>query len=187
VSTFVFGGIRSRGTRGPASEIASSTDTAFHPVQIGMFAQSFQNLLLAGVLCLLLGVSPAAAQWENIGTVEGPEGGKMTLTKSPHSVAEGLSVRAVGVAAPDTTRWALSLIGAAPEDTISISYEGESVPILGVDRPSDGIGPTKVFVSQETFLTMAETTAVRLRVGDRTAPLPAQLRREMKQIFDRVT
>jgi len=151
-----------------------------------MFTRAFTGFVLASVF-LLVGVSPAAAQWENIGTVEGADGEKMTLTKSPHRVAEGLSVRAVSAAAPDTTRWALSLIGAAPEDTISIVYEGERLPILNVDRPSDGFGPTKVFISQETFLTMAETKAVTLQVGERTAALPDQLRREMKRIFELVS
>jgi hypothetical protein len=43
-----------------------------------------------------------------------------------------------------------------------------------------------VFVSKETFLTMAETAAVRLRVGDVTTGLPPDLRREMEEVFERV-
>jgi len=151
-----------------------------------MFVRALTVVFLASVFSLLFGAPPAEAQWENIGTVEGPYGQKITLTKSPHSVAEGLSARVMGVVDSDTTRWALSLIGAAPEDTIALVYENESLPIKSIQRPSDGIGPTKVFVSQETFLTMAETSTVRLRVGDQTAPLPAQLRREMTQIRKRV-
>jgi hypothetical protein len=135
----------------------------------------------------LLGSLPASAQWNNIETVEGTYGKKMTLTKTPHSVAEGLSVRALGITSPDTTQWALSLIGTAPEDKIVLVYGDETLPIRDIKRPSDGVGPTRVFVSKETFLTVAETGSVKLRVGDRTAPLPAQLRREMKQIFKQVS
>jgi len=141
--------------------------------------------LLGGVLLVLSGVGPAAAQWENIETVEGAYGERITLTKQPHSLAEGLSARALGIAATDTTKWALGLIGAAPEDEISIVYGDEPLPILEVQRPSDGIGPTRVYVSREAFLTMAETEAVMLRVGETEGPLPAQLRREMEEIFKR--
>jgi hypothetical protein len=142
--------------------------------------------LLLAVLGLLVTV-PVQAQSGNITTVEGARGEKMTITAQPHSVAEGLSVRAMGIAAPDTTRWALSLIGADPEADISLSYGGESLPIENVSRPEDGVGPTEVYVSQETFLTMAETGTVTLTVGGTTRSLPEQLRREMKKIFEQVT
>lgn len=145
------------------------------------------GILFASALLLLVSSVPAVAQWENIETVEGPYGENTTLTEQPHSLGEGLSVRALGIAGTDTTRWALSLIGAAPEDTISLVYESESLPIKAIDRPSGGVGPIKVFVSPETFLTMAESGAVSLRVGKRTVSLPAQLRKEMKKIFERVT
>jgi hypothetical protein len=57
-----------------------------------------------------------------------------------------------------------------------------------VNPPADGgVGPVRVYVSQQTFLTMAETGGVTLTVGDVTAPLPEQLRREMRQIFERVS
>lgn len=147
----------------------------------------FSTGLLVSAFLLLLSTSSAAAQWENIETVEGPYGEETTLTKTPHRLADGLSVRALGIASSDTTQWAISLIGGAPSDTISLAYGDESLSILNVDRPSEGVGPTKIFVSQETFLTMAESAAVMLRVGDRTVSLPAQLRREMKKIFEKVT
>jgi len=121
----------------------------------------------------------------NVDTVEGPRGDETTLTAQPHSVADGLSVRAMGIAAPDTTRWALSLIGAAPDDEIALRYGTESLPLLSVQRPDDGVGPTRVYVSQQAFLTMAEASTVTLRVGARSASLPASLRREMKAIFER--
>lgn len=121
----------------------------------------------------------------NVDTVEGPRGDETTLTAQPHEVADGLSVRAMGIAASDTTRWALSLIGAAPDDEIALRYGTESLPLLSVQRPDDGVGPTRVYVSQQVFLTMAETSPVTLRVGSTSAVLPEQLRREMAHIFER--
>lgn len=150
-----------------------------------MFFRVF-GVLLGGILFLAMGAIPAAAQWENIETVEGPYGEEMTLTKRPHGVADGLSVRALSISRSDTTRWAISLIGASPKDPLAITYGDESLSIQDVQSPSDGVGPTKVFVSAEAFLTMAETQTVTLRVGDVTAALPDQLRREMKEIFERV-
>jgi hypothetical protein len=88
----------------------------------------------------------------------------------------------------DSTRWALSLIGAEPGEEVSIHYGDESLPVRDVRPPADGgVGPIKVYVSQETFLTMAETGGVRLRVGGTTATLPEQMRREMRVIFERVS
>lgn len=121
----------------------------------------------------------------NVDTVEGPRGDETTLTAQPHEVADGLSVRAMGIATSDTTRWALSLIGAAPDDEIALRYGTESLPLLSVQRPDDGVGPTRVYVSQQVFLTMAETSPVTLRVGSTSAVLPEQLRREMAHIFER--
>jgi len=145
----------------------------------------FPGAVLGGLLLLLSAAGPAAAQWENIETVEGPYGEEMTVTKRPHAVAEGLSARAMAIARPDTTRWALSLIGTSPDDSLSIEYGDESLSILDIQHPDDGVGPTKVFVSQEAFLTMAETQTVRLSVGSVTAQLPDQLRQEMEEIFKR--
>lgn len=151
-----------------------------------MLARFLGALLCCG-LFLSVGSPPALAQWSNIETVEGAYGQQITLTKQPHNVGDGLSARALGVAATDTTRWALSLIGASPEDTIAVTYGGETLAVLDVQHPEDNVGPTKVYVSAETFLTMAETEAVTLRVGDVTTSLPAQLRREMEEIFRRVS
>ena len=147
--------------------------------------------LRSWIFVVLLGLfaTPAAAQQsENVTTVEGANGEKMTLTAQPHRVADGLSVRAMGIRAEDTTnRWVLSLIGAAAEDDISLTYGDQSLQILEVNRPDDGVGPTKVYVSQEDFLTMAETDTVTLTVGDVSASLPEPLRREMRLIFDKAT
>ena len=144
--------------------------------------------LLLGLLGLLVS-GLAHAQLENVETVEGPRGERMTLTVQPYSLAEGLSVRAMGIETTmDSTRWALSLIGAEPGEEVSIHYGNESLPVRDVRPPEDGgVGPIKVYVSQETFLTMAETGGVRLRVGGVTATLPEQMRREMQIIFERVS
>jgi hypothetical protein len=152
-----------------------------------MFVLRLRSWIFA-VLLGLFAVPAAAQQSENVKTVEGADGEKMTLTAQPFGVADGLSVRAMGIKAADTAnRWVLSLIGASPEDDISLTYGDESLRILEVNRPDDGIGPTKVYVSQEDFLTMAETGTVTLTVGDVSISLPEQLRREMRIIFNKVT
>lgn len=141
------------------------------------------RVLLVGLLSLFIAIA-GRAQSNNIETVEGPRGEQITLTAEPHSIADGLSVRAMRLIESDTTQWALSLIGAPPEDDISLTAGDESIPIERVRRPDDGIGPTDVFVSQETFLTLAETETAALQVGEVTASLPAALRREMTQIIE---
>ena len=141
--------------------------------------------LLVGALSLCVAPPTFAQSAENVTTVEGPRGEEMTLTAQPHGLADGLSARAMCISAPDTTRWALSLIGATEEDEISLTYGDESMPIEGIDRPEDGVGPTKVYVSKENFLTMAETATVTLRVGTVSVSLPEALRHEMRVIFDR--
>jgi len=147
-----------------------------------------RRAILFSILGLFVPVL-ALAQAENIQTVEGPRGEQMTVTAQPHGLADGLSVRAMGIETTmDSTRWALSLIGAEPGETVSIRYGEESLPVEDVRPPADGgPGPIKVFVSQETFLTIVETGGVRLTVGDVTATVPEQLRREMRIIFKRVT
>lgn len=144
-------------------------------------------LLWGGLLALLLPTTAVHAQMGNVQTVEGAQGKKTTLTAQPHKVAEGLSVRAMGVVDPDTTRWALSLIGVGPDESIALAYGNESLPLYDIQRPDDGVGPTTVFVSQRAFRLMAETKSVRLTVGTRTVGLPTSLRREMTVIIRRVT
>lgn len=144
---------------------------------------------LPSLLWLLLGAPPAAAQSENVTSVEGPGRGETTtLTAQPHLLADGLSARAFGISAPDTTRWGLRLIGADDQSPIQLLRAGDSLPILDLQRPSDDeIGPTSVYFGQETFLLMSETSTVTLRVGDTRTSLPEALRREMRQIFETVT
>lgn len=143
-------------------------------------------LLLCG---LGLGAGPAVGQNANLETVEGPGAGeRTTLTPTPYSLADGLSVRVLGVSGRDTTRWGFRLIGAERDDDIRLRYGGEELPIVRIDRPAEGeIGPTTVYVGREAFLTMAETETVTLQVGDTRTSLPDDLRRQMRRIFEVVT
>lgn len=150
------------------------------------------SLRLAKLICLvgllvLLVPTPAAAQWENIDTVEGAQGQDMILTVQPHQLAEGLSARALSIVRRDSTRWALGLIGVPPGEDVSLTYGDEALPIYRVERPEDGIGPVRVFVSGETFLTLAESGSAAIHVGNVRAALPDQLRREMRRIFEKST
>lgn len=155
---------------------------------VAMVNRRIFPFLIVGIF-LALGPVPAAAQVPNIDTVEGPSSGeKTTLMQAPRSVAEGLSVRAWGVRSPDSTRWALTLIGASPDDSVALTFNGDQLPVLKVSGPEDGeVGPVQVYISQEAFLTIANNSGVRLRVGDTTATFPPVMRKEMQMIFDQVT
>lgn len=111
----------------------------------------------------------------------------MTLTITPHVLNDDVSARAVGVDSPSGTRWALTLIGISRADSIRLTLGDDTLPVEDISRPAeDEVGPTRVYLSQKTFLTVAERDGVRLHVGDTALPLPAQMREEMQQIFDDV-
>jgi len=111
----------------------------------------------------------------------------MTLTITPHVLSDDVSARAVGVESPTGTRWALTLIGISRADSVRLTLGDEALPIEDISRPAeDEVGPTRVYLSQKTFLMVAEQEGVRLHVGDATMSLPAQMRREMQQIFEDV-
>jgi len=144
-------------------------------------------LLLAG--CCAAFLAPAAmAQHPNLDTVEGPSAGEeTTLMISPHSLSEDVSARALGVKSPNSTRFALTLIGITRADSIGLTLGDEALPIEEISRPAeDEVGPTRVYLSQKTFLTLAETSGVRLHVGDKTMQLPSPMREEMRKIFETV-
>ncbi len=143
-------------------------------------------LLVAGTVALL--VPTAAAQSSNIETIEGSSPGeKMTLTVTPHVLNDDVSARAVGIESPTGTRWAFTLIGIRQADSVGLSLGGEALPIEDISRPGeDEVGPTRVYVSQKTFFTVAEQDGARLHVGDATVSLPAPMRADMQQIFDAV-
>ena len=145
-------------------------------------------VVLAACVALLAPAQPAVGQASNLDTVEGPEAGeRTTLTMTPRVLAEGLSARALGVQGPRENRWALTLIGATIADSIGLTLGNEALPIEDLTRPDEGeVGPTRLYLSQETFLTIAETPEVRLHVGDQAVAIPEQLRREMKKIFEKV-
>ena len=145
-------------------------------------------VLLAGLLAFLL-VSPrAAAQESNVKTVEGPGAGeKTTLMASPRPLTPEISARAVGVRTPNGTRWALTLIGIGSADSLKLTMGDQTLPIKDINRPDEGeVGPTRLYVSQKTFLTIAETNTVQLYVDSVKTGLPEQMRKEMQLIFERV-
>lgn len=144
-------------------------------------------LLIAGCYAAVL-VPSAMAQYSNLDTIEGPSAGeKTTLMISPASLTEGVSARALGIKSPTGTRFALTLIGIAREDSIKLTLGKEALPIKEISRPEEGeVGPTRVYLSQKTFLTIAETAGARLRIGDKTTQLPSQMRKEMRKIFETV-
>jgi hypothetical protein len=147
------------------------------------------SLLVIGCVAMLaLLTSPAAAQIPNLDTVEGPSAGEeTTLTVSPHSLTEDVSARALGIESPNSNRFALTLIGVTPADSLGLTLGDKALPIKEISRPAeDEVGPTRIYVTQKTFLTVAEQTAVRLHIGDKTVQLPDQMRKEMRMIFETV-
>ena len=143
--------------------------------------------LLAGCWAALL--APAAmAQYSNLDTVEGPSAGEeTTLMVAPHPLTEDVSGRALGVKSPNDTRFALTLIGVPPKDSIDLTLAGEALPIEEISRPAENeIGPTRVYLSQKAFLMLADRSGVRLHIGGKTTSLPNQMRKEMRKIFETV-
>lgn len=145
------------------------------------------SLLLVGC-CTALIAPVAMAQSSNLDTVEGPGvGEKTTLTITPHPLTEEVSARALAVSSPNGPRWALTLIGVTRADSIGLTLGGEALPVEEVSQPAeDEVGPTRIYLSQKTFLTVAETGGIRLHIGDTTTALPDQMREEMRQIFEEV-
>mgnify|MGYP006895887356 FL=1 len=144
--------------------------------------------LLATCCAALLAVSPAAAQSSNLDTVEGPGSGeKTTLTITPHRLTDRVSARALGVKSPAGTRWALTLIGVSPSDSLRLTLGEEPLPLRDLTRPAEGdVGPTRLYLSRSTFRTVAERGAVRLHIGDTATSFPEQMRTEMQQILEDV-
>lgn len=151
-----------------------------------MYARLLSPLAVLGIALFLC---PSAAAQSNLDTIKGPNPGEeMTLTMTPYEVSDDISVRAMGIEGSNYTRWGLTLIGAAESDSISLALDNEELPIEDIDRPEEGeVGPVTIFVSQETFLTMAEREGVEMHVGDATMRFPEELRRDMRLIFDQVT
>lgn len=153
-----------------------------------MLPRRFLLFVASAVVLLGLLARPATAQMSNIDTVEGPSAGeKTTLTITPHSLTDNVSARALGVKAPNSVRFALTLIGVSRTDSLRLTLDGETLPIKQISRPAEGeVGPTRVYLSQKTFLTVAERNGVRLHIGTQTAQIPNQMRKEMQAIFGRV-
>jgi hypothetical protein len=145
------------------------------------------TVLIIGCLTATF-AAPVAAQSSNIETIEGPGSGESTtLTLTPRVLTDDVSARAIAVESPNGRRWALTLIGTSSADSIGLTLGNEPLPIEDVSRPDEGeVGPTRVYLSQETFLTIADTPGVRLHIGDAKTPIPDQMRTEMRKIFDTV-
>lgn len=145
------------------------------------------TVLIVGCVATLF-VRPATAQESNIDTIEGPGTGESTtLTVTPHVLTDDVSARAIAVESPNGRRWALTLIGASSADSVGLTSGDEPLPIEDVSRPEEGeVGPTRVYLSQETFLMIADTPGVRLHIGETTTSIPNQMRTEMRKIFDKV-
>lgn len=143
---------------------------------------------LVGAAALLLAPSLATAQESNIDTIDGPNvGEETTLMVSPRPLTEEISARALGIQGPGGARWAITLIGIGSADSLKLTMGDQTLPIEDISRPEEGeVGPTRLYLSQETFLTIAETEAVRLRVGSVTTGLPERMREEMRLIHGRV-
>ena len=85
--------------------------------------------LLLAECCAALLAPAAMAQYSNLDTVEGPSAGEeTTLMVAPHSLTEDVSGRALGVESPNDTRFALTLIGVPPKDSIDLTLAGEASP-----------------------------------------------------------
>jgi hypothetical protein len=143
---------------------------------------------LAAFLGLGLGglTEPAAAQSRNIATVAGPGSGeRTTLSQIPQRVTDRVSLRAIGIRAPDSTRWALSVIGGDDVDSFAFRAAGSTFEPVRVERP-DGAGPTTLHLEQRDFLTLARTSGAVIVIDGETAPIPASLRRDMKAVFEKV-
>jgi len=143
--------------------------------------------LLVGFGAVLL-VPTATAQYPNLDTIEGPSAGEeTTLMVSPHSLTEDVSARALGVKSPNGTRFVLTLIGVTRTDSIRLTLRGEALPVEEISRPAeDEVGPTQVYLSQQTFLTLADRSGARLHIGDAKTRLSDQMRKEMRKIFETV-
>jgi len=145
--------------------------------------------VLGGLLALALSAAPAQAQYQNIESVSGPGAGEETiLTITPHRLNATLSARALGIKSPRrASQWVLTLIGAAPDAEIGLRLGKDTLAVGRISRPEDGSGPVQVYMTEQAFLTLADSPTARLVVDGSRVPLPEALRQEMQVIFDRAT
>lgn len=143
-------------------------------------------LALAALLLAVGGPGPAAAQVANIETVSGPgPAEKTTLSQIPRRVTDEVSIRAVGVSAPDSTRWAFSVIGGDEVESFGFRAAGHTMEPTRVDRP-EGLGPISVYVTKEDFLTLSRTDGAVVLIDGTPAELPDGLQADMKAVFKEV-
>jgi hypothetical protein len=140
----------------------------------------------AGLVAAVLSTAPAAAQSGNIDTVAGPgPAEESTLSRIPRRVNDDVSMRAVGVTGPDSTRWALSVIGGDDVESFAFRVAGDTVTPIRVERP-DGAGPTSVYLKMRDFLTLSRTKGAKILLDGTEVPLPAPLRQDMKAVYEEV-
>lgn len=143
-------------------------------------------LAVAALLLVVGGPGPAAAQVANIETVSGPGPAEQTtLSQIPRRVTDEVSIRAVGVSAPDSTRWAFSVIGGDEVETFAFRAAGQTMEPTRVDRP-EGLGPISVYVTKEDFLTLSRTDGAAVLIDGTPTELPDGLQADMKAVFEEV-
>ena len=150
------------------------------------FASLSLALATAALLLAVGGPESAAAQVANIETVSGPGSGEQTtLSQVPRRVTDEVSIRAVGVSAPDSTRWAFSIIGGDAVEAFAFRAAGETMKPTRVDRP-EGLGPISVYVTKEDFLTLSRTDGAVVLLDGTPTELPDTLQADMKAVFEEV-
>lgn len=143
----------------------------------------FLSLLLTGLLGLAM-LRPAAAQ---IIETENPATGERiymseTLRRAEHKIM----VRAIGRVGDTRRQWALTFRSTDASDDVQLMAEDEPLTPerISTDAETPG-GMTTLFLSGETFYTVAHAETVTLTIGDKTLTLPAQIQDDMQRILNR--
>jgi hypothetical protein len=138
------------------------------------------------VLSLWFGLAPAASPAQVV-QVDGPNPGERTVMSEVPRAADGVVVRALGIAGPDTTRWALTLIGADAVERVRIVAAGEEVPVLDITMPTEAGEKATVFVPQQGFFALTQTSETQVTInGEQSFALPEPLQQDMEEIYERV-
>ena len=145
-----------------------------------LVAIAVMGLLAAGL------ARPTFAQSGNIDTVSGPgPAEESTLSRIPRRLNDDVSVRAVGVDAPDSTRWALSVIGGDDVAAFAFRAAGQTFEPLRVERP-DGAGPTTIYLRKRDFLTLSRTQGAAIVLDGEPVEFPDDFLEDMKAVFEKV-
>lgn len=160
--------------------LACRIATGFAPSAVGVGV----GLLLTALVALGF-PTPAAAQ-SNVETVAGPgPAEESTLSRIPRALTDEVSGRAVGVEGPDSTRWAVSLIGADDVESVAFRAAGQTFEPVSIQRP-EGIGPVSVYLTKEAFLTLSRTKGAAIVLDGTATELPETFREDMKAVYETV-